>query len=682
MEPAGAALGAAGRAAVADARGAAAVAVVAVVAGSVAARGAATTVAVVAARARGAAAAVAVVAVVAPSARGAAAFGGSVPLARLAVGVGQARARGAAADRGAAEGLQDRVGVLARHPHEAHPLQDPDRADDAPRQPALARDGADDVAGADPVDVPHREHQLHLALARRRRALAAALGWSALAGLARAAVEARLGLGLGLERERPLAPGDPQRRGGDLGRVEPLAHQAAHQLQQLVLLAARQLAHALEQPLAPAVEQLGAARHPHGLHALARVALDALQQPPLARLPERDRAPLTAGPPGAPDPVDVDLLVERHVVVDDEVDVLHVEPARGHVGRDHDLHAPLAQARHDDLPLGLAHAAVDRLGAMPVRLEPLGQLGAGALGAHEHQHRLVVLGLEHPLERLPLLAGRHARGELGDARDGERLVLDPDVGGVAQVALGHAPDRAGQGGREQRHLPLGGRVLEDPLHVVDEPHLEHLVGLVEAEEAHAAEVERPALEVVLHPPRRADHHVHPAAQRAELDPDRLAPVDREHLHAALAEAAAVGPHGLAHLQRQLAGRHQHDRLHPVGVGVEVVQQGQREGGGLARAGLGLAEQVAPGEERGDRASLDRRRLLVAELLEGAQQRRREPELGEGGLALGSGRRRGRRRRSGLRRGGRLGRRRLGCGLVAGGLCHEVPVRRAAAEGSR
>ena len=63
--------------------------------------------------------------------------------------------------------------------------------------------------------------------------------------------------------------------------------------------------------------------------------------------------------------------------------------------------------------------------------------------------------------------------------------------------------------------------------------------------------------------------------------------------------------------------------------VQPLQQRQREGGGLARAGLGDAEQVAALEQLRDGGDLDRRGAVVALLGECAQERRGQPEVGKG-----------------------------------------------------
>ena len=74
---------------------------------------------------------------------------------------------------------------------------------------------------------------------------------------------------------------------------------------------------------------------------------------------------------------------------------------------------------------------------------------------------------------------------------------------------------------------------------------------------------------------------------------------------------------------------------------EILQEREREAGGLAGAGLGGAEEVAAGEDDGDGLGLDGRGLRIALLLDGAQQLGQQPEAFEGrtnsGLLNGSAR---------------------------------------------
>ena len=117
---------------------------------------------------------------------------------------------------------------------------------------------------------------------------------------------------------------------------------------------------------------------------------------------------------------------------------------------------------------------------------------------------------------------------------------------------------AGHRRREQRDLLVLGGVGEDRLDVLGEAHVEHLVGLVEHEEPQAAEVEGALLEVVHDPAGGADDDVDAAAQRRQLDAVPLAAVDRQHVHAGQVDGVLL--ERLGHLDRQLAGRREHQRL--------------------------------------------------------------------------------------------------------------------------
>ena len=62
---------------------------------------------------------------------------------------------------------------------------------------------------------------------------------------------------------------------------------------------------------------------------------------------------------------------------------------------------------------------------------------------------------------------------------------------------------------------------------------------------------------------------------------------------------------------------------------QVLQHGQREGGSLASAGLGDAEQIAAGEQMRNGGCLDWRWFNVSRLVEGTQQRLGKAEGREG-----------------------------------------------------
>ena len=195
------------------------------------------------------------------------------------------------------------------------------------------------------------------------------------------------------------------------------------------------------------------------------------------------------------------------------------------------------------------------------------------------------------------------------------------------MPLGHRTDPRRHRGREQHGLARRRCCFEDQLDVLGEPHVEHLVGLVEHHGFDRVERESASADVVDGPTRRGDHDVDAARERLKLPTDGLAAVDRDD---ARTQVATVFVHGLGDLHRELAGGHKHEcsgACAAFGSG-EPLQEGERERRRLARACRSLAEQVATVEQWWDRLTLDRGRLFVAELAQHTEQFGPQSQLGE------------------------------------------------------
>ena len=184
-------------------------------------------------------------------------------------------------------------------------------------------------------------------------------------------------------------------------------------------------------------------------------------------------------------------------------------------------------------------------------------------------------------------------------------------------------DARRHGGREERHLTFGRSLLQDPLDVLDESHVEHLVRLVEDEEADVIQFQRAAAHVVHDPARRADHDLHAALQTAELPLVRLAAVDRQRFDVLV---AAVFVQRLGDLNGELACRRQDQRLNRALLGIDGLDDGKPESGRLPRSGLRLGDHVPAGKKGGDDLDLNWRGGFVADVLDRFQQRGVEAEL--------------------------------------------------------
>ena len=183
-----------------------------------------------------------------------------------------------------------------------------------------------------------------------------------------------------------------------------------------------------------------------------------------------------------------------------------------------------------------------------------------------------------------------------------------------QVALDEPLDRAVERGREQHRLVLGLDAVEDLLHLGHEAHVGHAVGLVEDEHLDLVDGQLAALHEVDEPAGRADDDVDALAQGVDLGLHRHAAVDG-------ADAAAAHlPSGASTSVTWLASSRVGTSTRPAGgrLGLaDALEEREPEGEGLARAGLGLAAEVAAGEGVGDGEVLDREGLVDAVAREGA-----------------------------------------------------------------
>ena len=163
---------------------------------------------------------------------------------------------------------------------------------------------------------------------------------------------------------------------------------------------------------------------------------------------------------------------------------------------------------------------------------------------------------------------------------------------------------------------------------MDESHVEHAVGFVEHEDREPVEAHMALLLEVEQASRCRHQNINAAPERIDLG--LLADAAEDHGRAQT-EMAAIGAEAFGDLEREFARRRQDQRPHGVPrrghrLRRQALQNGQREGRSLAGAGLGDAEQIAPGEKMRNGLSLDGRRLGIILGNQGALERLDEIEL--------------------------------------------------------
>ena len=318
-----------------------------------------------------------------------------------------------------------------------------------------------------------------------------------------------------------------------------------------------------------------------------------------------------------------------------------VDPARGDVSRDQDRRFRGLELGERALALRLALIAVDRVGRNALLAELLHHPVSTVLGAGEDQHtleparHLVALG-QHQFEQRLLLVGLDHEQVLVDPLGGCSRGRHADMDRIVAILAHQLLDRLRHGGAEKQRLALVRHQFADLAQRVNEAKVEHLVGLVEDEDFDVAELERLLVDQVEQPARRRDEDIGAAMQLVAVLADRGAADDRMDLEPG---HRAVILRRLGDLPGQLARRrkHQHaarlERRAVVGF-AQAIDGRQHEGCGLAGPGLRDAEQVAALEHRRDRLRLDRRRGVVALEVKRLEHGLRQPELGESGCHFG------------------------------------------------
>ena len=305
-------------------------------------------------------------------------------------------------------------------------------------------------------------------------------------------------------------------------------------------------------------------------------------------------------------------------------DIVDVDPARRDVRRDDDSHAPFAKGRENALAVRLAEVAREGIDLVPVSPEPARDLG-GRIAPRGEDERLVrVFVSQDRAEHVDLPVARAGVEELLDPLRNARLLVHAEFLRVEHVALGEGCDLRRHGGREEHRLAAHRDAPDDPVDVVDEPHVEHPVRLVEDEPADPARREVGRADEVEEPSRRADHEVEPGEELLLLPAHRSAPVKHgDPRSERSSDLLRLG----ADLQRQLARRTDDERLQ-LALRLEALEDRHEEREGLSRSRLGDPDDVVAGERIGQGHLLNRRRRHVSRLAQDARELRLQVEIVE------------------------------------------------------
>ena len=198
----------------------------------------------------------------------------------------------------------------------------------------------------------------------------------------------------------------------------------------------------------------------------------------------------------------------------------------------------------------------------------------------------IVAGILHDVVEDTVMTEEDLRREFGD----DVALLVDGVTKLEKIPL------SGSNGEQSQIFPLV-HAVQQPGHVMDEAHVQHPVRLVQHHGFCRIHPDGAALHVVGQPSRCGHYDLGMFFQRVDLAADGCAAVQ-----AHCPDAGFIGvedPQLIGDLDGKLPGGGQDHRLNALVLRVDMLHNGDAVGKGLAGAGGGLGDDVAPGQHDGD-----------------------------------------------------------------------------------
>jgi len=196
-----------------------------------------------------------------------------------------------------------------------------------------------------------------------------------------------------------------------------------------------------------------------------------------------------------------------------------------------------------------------------------------------------------------------------------QLLHKVNLVGIVHVLFDESVDGAGEGSRVEQNLSVRRQVGDDRVEHILEVLRQEFVGLVHDEHAALVHNREALLHQIEYAARRGNDHVHLLLQAHDVLLEVSAARGRHDLAAHVLRDLDAD---LASLQRELASRHDDQRLDLVLGDVDALEDRNDVGARFAGAVLGAREYVAAGESDRYARLLNGRRILPA-LLEDAHE---------------------------------------------------------------
>ena len=314
-----------------------------------------------------------------------------------------------------------------------------------------------------------------------------------------------------------------------------------------------------------------------------------------------------------------------NVEVDHVGDALHIDASGGDIRRDQNVELLLTEALHGPVSLGLGHVALKPDGPVTGSTELLGESARSMLRSSEDNRGMAAVFGQELFQEISLTILANGNEGVFDCF-GRPGLSELDHLRVLEQAVGQRPNFLGHGGRKKKILAIRRKSFKNSSQVREEAHVEHVVGFVENQNFYGVQAQDALSHEVKDPSRASDHDLRPFAKGFGLAVCGHAAIDCDDL---LTGKAGQGADFGVDLGGEFpGGRQDESAWASARLSFKVIEHGQRESRGFARAGLGQAQDVLPFEGRMQGLGLNGSRCFEAGGFDAPLNVGVELELGE------------------------------------------------------
>lgn len=316
---------------------------------------------------------------------------------------------------------------------------------------------------------------------------------------------------------------------------------------------------------------------------------------------EHNRLSFRTGSTGTADSVNICLRILRNIVVDYECYILHIESSCRNIGRNEDITESILKSLERSCTIPLLHVSMETSCSVSVTIEHIGDILRFMLHSAEYDYFRILVILDIFLEHIVFLKVRNLDKGMIDLGYHELIGSLDGFVPVHSIFCEKIINLLWNSRGECHRLLHSSEAGPNHIDIVNKPHIEHSIHLIQDEVLYMREIDKPAFYEVNETTRSSDDDLRTVFESFPLGTDIGAPVYRQR-----SEKHSVGEFEklFTDLHSKLASRSENNNLRFADIGIELLEKRNDEGGSLTGSRLGLSDNTLPFHGSPDNFFLD------------------------------------------------------------------------------